>query len=145
MKLPRSDIMKKYEYLALKDHEFIEMIDAIARERNTLKVKNKEENQITIACQVAIPVAFIKFFVDQDGDNLIVHRKIGWWPLFAFTIPLLFVLEGIMVGISFAIDNHVIFSYILIALAWVILIVFIVYQIFDELDLLLKKLYRVKV
>ncbi len=137
--------MKKYEYLALKDHEFIKMIDAIARERNTLKVKLREENQITIACQVAIPVAFIKFFVNQEGDNLIVHRKIAWWPLFAFTIPLLLVLEGIMVGISFAIDNHVIFSYILIALAWVILIVFIAYQIFDELDLLLKKLYRVKV
>ncbi len=137
--------MKKYEYLALEDHEFLEMIDSIARERNTLKVRNKSENSILIACQVAIPIAFIKFFVNQEGDNLIVRRKISWWPLFAFTVPLLLALEGIMVGISFAIDNHVIFSYVLIALAWVVGIVFITHQIFVELDLLVKKLYRVKV
>jgi len=137
--------MKEYEYLALKDHEFIEMIDAISRERNTLKVKKKTEKQITLACQVAIPVAFIKFFVHQQDGNLKVQRKISWWPLFAFTIPLLLALEGIMIGISFAVDNQIYFSYILIALAWVILIIFLTYQIFEELDLLLKKLYRVEV
>jgi hypothetical protein len=137
--------MKTQEYLALKDHEFLEMIDAIARERNTLKVKKRDEEHIIIACQVAIPVAFIKFLVKQEGDNLIVNRKISWWPLFAFTIPLLIALEGIMLGISFAIDNHVIFSYVLIALAWVVGIVFIAHQIFVELDLLVKKLYRVEV
>ena len=137
--------MKEYEYLALKDHEFIEMIDAISRERNTLKVKNKTEKQITLACQVAIPVAFIKFFVHQQDGNLKVQRKISWWPLFAFTIPLLLALEGIMIGISFVVENQIYFSYILIALAWVILIIFLTYQIFEELDLLLKKLYRVEV
>ncbi|MCG3259564.1 MAG: hypothetical protein H7644_07455 [Candidatus Heimdallarchaeota archaeon] len=137
--------MKEYEYLALKDHEFIEMIDAISRERNTLKVKKKTEKQITLACQVAIPVAFIKFFVHQQDGNLKVQRKISWWPLFAFTIPLLLALEGIMIGISFVVENQIYFSYILIALAWVILIIFLTYQIFEELDLLLKKLYRVEV
>ncbi|MCE7748042.1 MAG: hypothetical protein GPJ51_06575 [Candidatus Heimdallarchaeota archaeon] len=137
--------MKEYEYLALKDHEFIEMIDAISRERNTLKVKKKTEKQITLACQVAIPVAFIKFFVHQRDGNLKVQRKISWWPLFAFTIPLLLALEGIMIGISFVVENQIYFSYILIALAWVILIIFLTYQIFEELDLLLKKLYRVEV
>ncbi len=137
--------MKEYEYLALKDYEFIEMIDAISRERNTLKVKKKTEKQITLACQVAIPVAFIKFFVHQQGGNLKVQRKISWWPLFAFTIPLLLALEGIMIGISFTVDNQIYFSYILIALAWVVLIIFLTYQIFEELDLLLKKLYRVEV
>ncbi len=137
--------MKEYEYLALKDHEFIEMIDAISRERNTLKVKKKTDKQITLACQVAIPVAFIKFFVHQQDGNLKVQRKIRWWPLFAFTIPLLLALEGIMIGISFVVENKIYFSYILIALAWVILIIFLTYQIFEELDLLLKKLYRVEV
>ncbi|MCE7738618.1 MAG: hypothetical protein KAU62_03530 [Candidatus Heimdallarchaeota archaeon] len=137
--------MKEYEYLALKDHEFIEMIDAISRERNTLKVKKKTEKQITLACQVAIPVAFIKFFVHQQNGNLKVQRKISWWPLFAFTIPLFLAIEGIMVGISFAIDNHIYFSYILIALAWVVAVIFFTYQIFEELDLILKKLYRVEV
>ncbi len=137
--------MKEYEYLALKDYEFIEMIDAISRERNTLKVKKKTEKQITLACQVAIPVAFIKFFVHQQDGNLKVQRKISWWPLFAFTIPLLLALEGIMIGISFVVENQIYFSYILIALAWVVLIIFLTYQIFEELDLLLKKLYRVEV
>ncbi len=137
--------MKEYEYLALKDYEFIEMIDAISRERNTLKVKKKIEKQITLSCQVAIPVAFIKFFVHQQNGNLKVHRKISWWPLFAFTVPLLLALEGIMIGISFTVDSQIYFSYILIALTWVIAIIFLTYQIFEELDLILKKLYRVEV
>ncbi len=137
--------MKEYEYLALKDHEFIEMIDAISRERNTLKVKKKTDKQIILACQVAIPVAFIKFFVQKQGGNLKVQRKISWWPLFAFTIPLLLALEGIMIGISFSVDTQIYFSYILIALTWVIAIIFLTYQIFEELDLILKKLYRVEV
>ena len=137
--------MKEYEYLALKDHEFIEMIDAISRERNTLKVKKKTEKQIIIACQIAIPVAFIKFFVQQQDGNLNVQRKISWWPLFAFTVPVLLALEGMMIGISFVVDTQIYYSYILIALTWVIAIIFLTYQIFEELDLILKKLYRIEV
>lgn len=137
--------MKEYEYLALQDHEFIEMIDAISRERNTLKVKKKTEKQIIIACQVAIPVAFIKFFVQQQDGNLNVQRKISWWPLFAFTVPVLLALEGMMIGISFVVDTQIYYSYILIALTWVIAIIFLTYQIFEELDLILKKLYRIEV
>ena len=137
--------MKEYEYLALQDHEFIEMIDAISRERNTLKVKKKTEKQIIIACQVAIPVAFIRFFVQQQDGNLNVQRKISWWPLFAFTVPVLLALEGMMIGISFVVDTQIYYSYILIALTWVIAIIFLTYQIFEELDLILKKLYRIEV
>ncbi len=137
--------MKEYEYLALQDHEFIEMIDAISRERNTLKVKKKTEKRIIIACQVAIPVAFIKFFVQQQDGNLNVQRKISWWPLFAFTVPVLLALEGMMIGISFVVDTQIYYSYILIALTWVIAIIFLTYQIFEELDLILKKLYRIEV
>ena len=137
--------MKKYEYLALKDYEFIKMIEAIVKERNPLKVKKKDNDFIVVACQVVIPVAFIKFYAKQEGENLDVSRKISWWPLFTFTIPLLIILEGIMLGISFSVGEHKIFSYVLIALAWLIGIIFIVYEIFSELELLIRKLYRVEV
>ena len=103
------------------------------------------EKQIIIACQVAIPVAFIKFFVQQQDGNLNVQRKISWWPLFAFTVPVLLALEGMMIGISFVVDTQIYYSYILIALTWVIAIIFLTYQIFEELDLILKKLYRIEV
>ena len=138
-------MLKKYEYLALKSHEFLTMIDAISRERTTLKVKKKTEEQITVTCQIAIPVARITFKVEEQGENLDVYRTINWLPLFYSTIPFLLVLEAIIIGISFAIDSHYYFSYILIALGWVVAIIFIVYQIFTELETLTKKLYRIEV
>ena len=138
-------ILKKYEYLALKSHEFLTMTNAIARERNTLKVKKRTEDQITVTCQIAIPVAHFTFKVEEQGENIDVYRTINWFPLFYSTIPFLLILEAIIVGISFAIDSHYYFSYILIVLGWVVTIIFIVYQIFTELETLTKRLYRIEV
>ncbi|MHA1199662.1 MAG: hypothetical protein ACTSQF_10080 [Candidatus Heimdallarchaeaceae archaeon] len=137
--------MKKFEYLALKSQEFIDMLDAIARERTTLKVKKKDDVDITLACQIAIPMAHIKYHTEEQGDNLNVYRRINWLPLFYSTIPLLALLEVILFLIANFADPIPWFSYLLVGLAWLLGIAFILYQVFTELENLTQKLFKVKV
>ncbi len=137
--------MKQFEYLALKSHEFIDMLDVIARERTTLRVKKREDNLIILTCQIAIPMAHIKYKTEGDGDNLIVYRKVSWLPLLYSTLPILAILEAIMYMITYFTSNVQWFSYLLVGLAWGLGIVFIVYQIFSELENLAQKLFKVRV
>lgn len=137
--------MKKFEYLSLKQNEFIEMVDTIARERTTLKTKKKEENFIIVTCQIAIPVAKIKYHTEEQGDNLNVYRKVNWFPLIYYALPILLILESLLYLISYFTRNIQWFSYLLLGLTWCLGIVFIIYQIFSELENLTQNLFRVKV
>ncbi|MCE7741382.1 MAG: hypothetical protein GOP50_02900 [Candidatus Heimdallarchaeota archaeon] len=137
--------MKKFEYLALKSHEFLDMLEAIARERTTIRVKKRDDKDITLTCQIAIPMAQIKYHTEEQGDNLNVYRRINWFPLVYSTIPILALLEAIMFLITYFNDNIQWFSYLLVGLAWLLGIVFILYQIFSDLENLTQKLFKVKV
>jgi len=137
--------MKKFEFLALKPHEFIEMVDVIARERVTLRVKKKTENTIKLACQVGFPISFIYFKAQKLGKDLEVERRVNWLPLFYSTLPLLLALIGIVFTIQFFTSGVTYFIYILICLAWLLALGFLIYQTFSELEEINKKLYRIEV
>ncbi len=137
--------MRKHEFLALKTHEFLEMIEVIARERQTLKVKKKVEDSITVTCHVGIPVSHISFVTEEQGDNLIVTRKVNLFPLFYSSVPIFLLLEVIIFLISYFRNGENYFSYILVALAWIIGVGFLIYQTFAELEEIIKKLYRIEV
>ncbi|MFW9853164.1 MAG: hypothetical protein ACFFDS_09485 [Candidatus Thorarchaeota archaeon] len=137
--------MKKFEFLALKPHEFIEMVDTITRERVTLKVKKKTENTIKVSCQVGLPIAFIQFKANKIDKNLEVERKLNWFPLIYSTLPLLLALIGIVYLIQYFTSGITYFIYILICLAWLLALGFLIYQIYSELEEINKKLFRIEV
>ena len=136
--------MREFEYLALKPSEFIDMLDVIARERTTLKVKKKDEENIILTCQIAIPLVHFKYKVIAQNENLKVYRSINWFPLFYSTLPILALLESIILIINLS-QDIIWFSYLLVGLAWLLGIVFILYQIFTELEYLTQTLFKVKV
>lgn len=137
--------MKKLEFLALKPHEFIEMVDSIARERVTLRVKKRTENTIKLACQIGFPISFIHFKGQKVDNNLEVERRVNWFPLIYSTLPLLLVLIGIVFTIQYFTTGVTYFIYILICLAWLLALGFLIYQIFSELEEINKKLFRIEV
>ena len=141
--------MKEFEYLALKSFEFIDMIDSIARERTTLKVKKKDESHITITCQLAFPMAQIRYQTEEINGNLKVSRSVNWFPLVYSTVPFLALLETILFLIIFFTPSLTFVEnwegFLLVGLAWILALVFIIYQIFSELENLTKKLFKVKV
>ena len=141
--------MKEFEYLALKSYEFIDMLDAIARERTTLKVKKRTDNDIVLTCQIAVPMAHIKYYSEEHNGNLKVTRKVNWFPFIYSTIPILALLELILFLIIFFTESLTFIEnwegFLLVGLAWILAIVFIIYQIFTELENITRKLYKVKV
>jgi len=141
--------MKEFEYLAIKSYEFIDMLDAIARERTSLKVKKKTDTEITLTCQIAVPMAHIKYFSEEQDGNLRVTRKVNWFPFIYSTVPILALLELILFLIIFFTENLTFIEnwegFLLLGLAWILAIVFIIYQIFSELENITKKLFKVKV
>lgn len=137
--------MKKHEFLALKTHEFLEMIEAISRERQTLKIKKKVEDSITVTCHVGIPVSHIRFVTEEQGDNLVVTTKVNLFPIFYSSVPIFLLLEVIIFLISYFRNGENYFSYILVALAWIIGVGFLIYQTFAELEEIIKRLYRIEV
>ncbi len=147
--------MKRFEYLALKSQEFLDMLEAIARERTTLRVKKKKENHIVLTCQIAIPLAKIQYETEQHGENLYAYRRINLFPLFYSTLPILIFLEAIVFLITYFNRNTSIpysiwtnsqwLSYLLVILAWLLGIVFVLYQIFSDIEILTQKLFKVKV
>ncbi len=137
--------MKKFEFLALKSHEFIEMVDTIARERVTLRVKKKTENTIKLSCQVGLPISFIHFKAQKIDKNLEVERRVNWFPLIYSTLPLLLALIGIVYTIQYFTSGVTYFIYILICLAWLLALGFLIFQIYSELEEIDKKLFRIEV
>ncbi|MCG3222035.1 MAG: hypothetical protein H7641_11715 [Candidatus Heimdallarchaeota archaeon] len=145
--------MKEHEFLALKTHEFLEMIEAIARERQTLKTKKRTDDSVTLTCHLGIPVSHIRFNTEEQGENLLVTRKVNLLPLFYSSLPIFILLEVIIFLISHFrnvdniyfryVDN--IFIYILVALTWIIAIGFLIYQTFADLEEIVRKLYRIEV
>lgn len=137
--------MKKFEFLALKPHEFIEMVDTIARERVTLRVKKKTENKIKLSCQIGLPISFIHFKAQKIDNNLEVERRVNWFPLIYSTLPLILALIGIVYTIQYFTSGVTLFIYILICLAWLLALGFLIYQIYSELEEINKKLFRIEV
>jgi hypothetical protein len=137
--------MKDQKFLALKPHEFLEMIDAIARERQTLKTRKKSDNSITLTCHLGIPVSHIRFHTEEQGENIIVTRRVNLIPLFYSTFPIFILLEVIIFLISYFRNGDNVFIYILIGLSWIIGVGFLIYQTYAELEEIERKLYRIEV
>jgi hypothetical protein len=137
--------MKKHEFLALKKHEFHEMVEAIASKRATLKLKKKSDDSIKLTCHVGIPVSHINFKTEEQGENLLVTRRLNLFPLFYSTLPILILLEVIVFLISYFRGGSNNLIYYLIVLAWVVAVAFLIYQTFAEIEEIVKKLYRVEV
>jgi hypothetical protein len=137
--------MKKLEFLVLKPYEFIEMVENIARERVTLRVKNKTENTIKLSCQVGFPISFIHFKAQKIDKNLVVERRVNWFPLIYSTLPILLALIGIVYAIQYFTSGVTYFIYILICLAWLLALGFLIYQIYSELEEINRKLFRIEV
>jgi len=137
--------MKNQEFLALKSHEFLEMIEAIARERQTLKTKKRTDDSITLTCHLGIPVSHIRFNTEERGDNILVTRKVNLFPLFYSSLPIFIALEVIIFLISYFRNGDNLFIYILVGLAWVIGAGFLIYQTYAELEEIERNLYRIEV
>ena len=140
--------MKEKEFLALKDHEFLEMVETITKERQTLRCKKRDQTSIKIVCHIGIPISFITFITEKRGNNLMVYQKVNWLPLFYSTLPILLLLEVF----TFLIKRFIVgdafgsyYIYILIILAWLLAIGFLIYQTFSERDEIQRKLFRVEV
>ncbi len=137
--------MKKFQFLALKSEEFFDMIDKISRERNALKRRKRTDNVIKIVCFIVVPASIITFKVKEENDHLNVTRKINFLPILLVSIPILAALEAIVYGISILVNNFSNLTFILVGSAWIMAIIFLVYQTFVEVDEINKKLYRVEV
>jgi hypothetical protein len=137
--------MKDHEFLALKTHEFLEMIEAIARERQTLKIKKRTDDSVTLTCHLGIPISHIRFKTKEQGENLLVTRRMNLLPLFYSTLPIVILLEVIIFLISYFRNGDNIFIYVLVALAWIIAIGFLIYQTFADMEEIVRKLYRIEV
>lgn len=137
--------MKEKEFLALKSSEFFDMLEKIARERNSLKVKKRSDNMIVLMCVLLIPASLIRFKTVEKNNNLTVSRTINLLPVILLSIPILAALEAAVYGISVLMGRTGMLTYILIGFAWVLAIIFLIYQTYVEIDEINKKLYRVEV
>ncbi|MBY9001130.1 MAG: hypothetical protein KGD64_09465 [Candidatus Heimdallarchaeota archaeon] len=137
--------MKKFQFLALKSDEFFDMVEKISRERNTLKCKKRTSNLLKITCLMVIPASIISYKTEEENDNLLVSRTINFLPTILLSILIIALLEGIVYGISYLVNNFSTLSFVLVGGAWLLVIVFLIYQTFVEVDEINKKLYRVEV
>lgn len=137
--------MKKYLFLALKKEEFLTMIDVITHERLHLKTKKITDDSITIACQLALPIATISFSVKEEEKNIRVTRIISWIPFLWTLIPFLIILEAITFGFSYIFEDISVWSYLIVGFVWLLLTTFLVYYVFTEVEEILNKLYKVEV
>ncbi|MCG3215866.1 MAG: hypothetical protein KAS63_04085 [Candidatus Heimdallarchaeota archaeon] len=137
--------MKEFEFLALEAHEFLDMVDVIARERMTLKTKKRTDDSISLMCRFGLRLSKIHFKTVEENGKLRVLRKVNWFPLVYSTIPILLLLETIMFLIFYFSDKSGIYSYFLVAAVWIVALTFMIYQTFVELEEIFKKLYRVEV
>lgn len=137
--------MKKFQFLALKSEEFFDMIGKISRERNTLKRKKRTDNVMKIVCFIVIPASIITFKVKEENSHLIVTRTINFLPILLLSIPIIAALEAIVYGISTLVNNFSAPTFILVGCAWIMVVMFLIYQTFVEVDEINKRLYRVEV
>lgn len=137
--------MKKFQFLALKSEEFFDMIDKISRERNTLKRRKRTDNVMKLVCFMVIPASIITFKVKEENSHLIVTRTINFLPILLLSIPILAALEAIVYGISTLVNNFSALTFILVGSAWIMVVIFLIYQTFVEVDEINKRLYRVEV
>jgi len=137
--------VKEYNYLALKKNEFIKIIEKITSESLQLSIRKKNDTNIKILFQHAIPLAFFIFSLHEDEDSLKVRGKIIWTPLILVSSTILAFLELIIVGISIVTGKHNPLSYILVSGVWIALLGLFIYQTFDSIDNLLSNIYKVQV
>lgn len=137
--------MKKFQFLALKSSEFCDMVEVIARDRKVLRIKNRNENMIKLACFMIIPISTITFKIEKDKGNLNVTRSINFLPIILLSIPAIAFLEAIVYGIAVLTENFQSLSFILIGCFWLMVIVAVIYQTYVEVDEINRKLYRVEV
>ena len=137
--------MKKFQFLALKTEEFFDMIAKISRERSTLKQRKRTDNEMKIICFVAIPASIITFYVKEENNHLNVTRTINFLPILLLSIPFLAALEAIVYVISTLANKFSALTFILVGSAWIMVVIFLIYQTFVEVDEINKRLYRVEV
>ncbi|MHA1483007.1 MAG: hypothetical protein ACTSQC_07405 [Candidatus Heimdallarchaeaceae archaeon] len=137
--------MKKFQFLALKSEEFFDMVGKISRERNTLKRRKRTDNVMKIICFMVIPASIITFKVKEENNHLIVTRTINFLPILLLSIPIIAALEAIVYGISILVNKFSALTFILVGGAWIVVVIFLIYQTFVEVDEINKRLYRVEV
>ncbi|MCK4895770.1 MAG: hypothetical protein KAS47_03120 [Candidatus Heimdallarchaeota archaeon] len=136
--------MKKFQFLALKSEEFFDMISMISRERNTLRRGKRTDNVMKIICFMVIPASIITFKVKEENSRLNVTRTINFLPILLLSIPILAALEAIVYGISTLVNTFSALTFILVGSAWIVVVMFLIYQTFVEADEINKRLYRVE-
>jgi hypothetical protein len=137
--------MKKFQFLALKTEEFFDMIAKISRKRSTLKQKKRTDNEMKIICFIVIPASIITFYVKEENNCLNVTRTINFLPILLLSIPILAALEAIVYGISTLVNKFSALTFILVGIAWIMVVICLIYQTFVEVDEINKRLYRVEV
>ncbi|MCK5141308.1 MAG: hypothetical protein KAQ70_03865 [Candidatus Heimdallarchaeota archaeon] len=137
--------MKKFQFLALKSEEFFDMVGKISRERNTLKRRKRTDNVMKIICFMVIPASIITFKVKEENNHLIVTRTINFLPILLLSIPIIAALEAMVYGISVLVNKFSALTFILVGSAWIVVVIFLIYQTFVEVDEINKRLYRVEV
>ena len=136
--------MKKFQFLALKSEEFFDMIVKISRERNVLKQRKRTDNVIKIIIFLVIPASIITFKAKEENNHLNVTRTINFLPILLLSIPIMAALEAIVYGISSLVNNFSALTFILVGSAWIMIVIFLIYQTFVEVDEINKRLYRVE-
>ena len=136
--------MKKFQFLALKSEEFFDMIVKISRERNILKQRKRTDNVIKIICFLVIPISIITFKVKEENNHLNVTRTVNFLPILLLSIPILAALGAIIYGISTLVNNFSTLTFTLVGSAWIMVVIFLIYQTFVEVDEINKRLYRVE-
>ena len=136
--------MKKFQFLALKSEEFFDMIVKISRERNVLKQRKRTDNVIKIIIFLVIPASIITFKAKEENNHLNVTRTINFLPILLLFIPIMAALEAIVYGISSLVNNFSALTFILVGSAWIMIVIFLIYQTFVEVDEINKRLYRVE-
>ena len=66
-------------------------------------------------------------------------------PILLLSIPFLAALEAIVYGISTLANKFSALTFILVGSAWIMVVIFLIYQTFVEVDEINKRLYRVEV
>ncbi|MHA1202551.1 MAG: hypothetical protein ACTSQ4_08520 [Candidatus Heimdallarchaeaceae archaeon] len=136
--------MKKFQFLALKNEEFFDMVSKISRERSTLKQRKRTDKIMKLICFMVIPASIITFKVEEENNHINVTRTINFLPVLLLSIPILAALEAIVYGISTLVNNFSVLTFILVGSAWIMVVIFLIYQTFVEVDEINKRLYRVE-
>ncbi|MHA1685992.1 MAG: hypothetical protein ACTSYD_06220 [Candidatus Heimdallarchaeaceae archaeon] len=137
--------MKEFEFLKLQEDEFVSMLKSITKERLFLRVKSIQDQKISLLCTIGIPTLLLEYKFTQKEECLKVTRKLNWLPLLFSLLPILLFFELITFGISMLVGEKGYWSYVIIAVVFVILTFVMVFFSLNESDAVMDSLYKVEI